>query len=66
MYACAGTFSVAKACMAVPKHRRFIACEFDPSFKKESLPKVVVLFARQMLSRESGLMCKKMIVVLPS
>lgn len=52
MDACAGTFSVAKACMILPNHRRIMECGWDPSYVIEAEPQLILLYARQVFSKE--------------
>lgn len=50
--ASAGTFSVAKACMIILKHRKFIGCAVDPSCVAKPIPQLIMLNARQLLREE--------------
>lgn len=51
--ACAVTFAVAKACMLLVKHRRFIGCKEDSSCVNEAILLLILLYARQLLSKAS-------------
>ena len=52
---CAGTFSVAMACMLMPKHRKFVGCDKDDSCLENSMTSLVALFARQILNPNSDI-----------
>lgn len=52
---CAGTFSVAKACMLSPKRRRFKGNEVNPSCMTKPILQLILLHARQMLSKNSDI-----------
>lgn len=52
-----GMFSVAKACMMLPIHRRFIGCEIDVVHFNASLPSVVKTFPFQVLKDDMGIKC---------
>lgn len=51
---CAGTFSVAKACMPPRNHRTYIGCKDDPGCETETVAQLILLYAQQVLNRESG------------
>lgn len=53
MYASAGSFSVGKASMVLPKHRRLIGCEVDRSRETKMRRWLILPYARQVLSKES-------------
>lgn len=52
MNACAGCLCVAKACVLLPKHCIFIGCEEDPIWVSVAMQDLIMLYARQMLSRK--------------
>lgn len=43
--ACAGMFSITKACTLFPKRRRFIGCEVEQSCVIEAMPQLIVFYA---------------------
>lgn len=49
----AGTCSVAKACMNLPEHRKFVVCDKDADVINTSLPSVVDVFVEKALSSTS-------------
>jgi len=51
----AGTLSVAKACLSLNKHRRFIVSDADAACVKVSLPSLVLVLAKQFLNEDSDL-----------
>lgn len=53
MDTCAGTFCTANACMLISNHRSFLACKLDPSCLTEAILQLTLLYARQVLSKES-------------
>ena len=46
----AGTYSTAKACLSLNKHRRCIVSDSDPDCMKHGLPQLVEVFATQILN----------------
>ncbi|MEM1002550.1 MAG: DNA methyltransferase, partial [Bacteroidota bacterium] len=50
-----GTFSVAKACFLLSKHRRFIGCDKDPVCLERTEDKLIEIFARQLLNPRSDI-----------
>ena len=52
---CSGTFSVAKACLLLPKHRRFVGCDLDPACLQHTEDRLIELFARQLLNPRSDI-----------
>lgn len=52
MDAFAATFSAIQAYMLFAGHRRFIGCEVDPSCFSETNPQLILLYARQVLSKK--------------
>lgn len=53
--ACAGTFSVAKACLLLPKYRLFIKHEVEPGCVAKEMMQMILLYARQVLIKESAI-----------
>lgn len=51
----AWTFSVAKAYMLLPKHKRFIGSGVDTCCVTEAMSKLILLFARDVLNKESDI-----------
>lgn len=49
---CVGTFATAKACMMLPRHRRFIGCEMDTGCCHKSCIYMVETILRQGLNQE--------------
>lgn len=49
--ACGGTFFVAKAYMLLDKHRKSVGCEVDPSYVTKAMMQLILLYARQLLSK---------------
>lgn len=47
-----GVFSVAEACMLLPKHRRFTGCETGSSYVAEAISQPILLHTRQVLTKE--------------
>lgn len=52
VHAYAGTFSISKACMLLPRHRRFMGCKVDPICMNEAMKDLILFNARQVLSRD--------------
>lgn len=50
VHASVGTFLVAKACMFLQKHRRFIGYEVNPSCVIEARTQLILLYDRQVSS----------------
>ena len=50
-----GTFTTAKACLELPKHPRFVGCEFDSHCVQVALPEVLDMLATQLRSRNSDI-----------
>lgn len=55
MEASAGTFYVAKVCMLLSRHRRFIECYVNPGRVAESMLQRILLYVRQILSKQSDI-----------
>lgn len=55
VYACAGTFSVAKTCRLLPKYRRFIECEVVPIWVTEITMQLILLYAQQVSNKRSDI-----------
>lgn len=53
MDACAGTFSVFKACMLLSKHGVFIGCKVNPDYVADTTAQLILLYTRQVLSKKS-------------
>lgn len=53
--ACAAKFSIVKTCMLLLKHRSFIRCKLHPSHGTKVMPQLTLLYAAQMLSKESDI-----------
>lgn len=51
----AGTLSVGKACLELSQHRRAILCDVDPEVVETSLPGLVLVFANQLLNKDSDI-----------
>lgn len=51
----AGTFPVLKACMLLPKHRRFVGCDIDKMCVEASQQSAVLTYAKQVLSASSDI-----------
>lgn len=47
------TFSVSRACMLLPRHRTFTGCEVDSNCVAEAMLHLILLYARQLLRKES-------------
>lgn len=52
---CTRTFSVAKACIMLPKHRWFGGCKINAGCFNASLPAVVETFAQQVCNKYSDI-----------
>lgn len=53
--ACPGTFTVVKASMLLRNHRTFLGCHVDPSCLTEEMSQLILLYARQQLSKMSDI-----------
>lgn len=52
---CAGTLAVGKAGLSLPEHRRVILCDVDSDVVRQSMPSLVLVFAKQVLSDASDI-----------
>lgn len=55
MHTFSGPLSVGMACSLLPNHRTFIECEVGSSCVAGVKPQLILIFARQSLSRESDI-----------
>lgn len=53
MCACDAIFSVAKVCMPLPKHSRFIERELSPNCVNEAWSQLILISTQQLLSRRT-------------
>ena len=53
----AGTLSVAKACISLNQHRRYICGNIDPACKKYAMSQLVQVFSTQVLNEDSDIEC---------
>lgn len=51
----AGTLSVAKACVHFPNPRRFTGCKVNLSCFPEAMPRLILLYNRKLLSKQSDI-----------
>lgn len=54
LHTCSGTFSIATVCLLLPKHTRFMEGEVDLSCMVEVFLQLILLYGRQVQSKESG------------
>lgn len=62
---CAWTFSVAKACMLLSKHKIFKECKEVFSYVTEAMPKMILIHDRQVFKKKSYVVGKSKFAALP-
>lgn len=55
VHCCAGTLSLAEACIRLPQHERFVGIDLDSESAASSLSQLNLIFARHVLKEKSDI-----------